>query len=449
MPLPTIGKGERNIFAMKKLKKEKEKEVKNPYWVVKKGIIDKQVGAYQPKPLPKTKTELLQEEVLALLDSIPRDKSYAAVLLLLEKLDEATKKYFIELYNTLARKKWTDKFLKRMEYVLPLLHMARKRNAMLEQVAHWNPDTRNADKQVRSLINFLFVRYEMPEFLYDAWFKTDVKHVGWFIDLARGGSMRNLGNLPVEFSKRMAHEFMQAPAHMSVTEALRHAQVLGFGGDGYVAWYVNASLLGRNNFEHEEFWSKVIQFFAQVGMFNAEKLPEIMDYIQAQYRANRTYSMKGRTINALLRQTEEWHTELRQEAQERRRKANATSYFSWNSSGIMPFGYETGSTSNKNYVRISMRELLTSEALRAEGREQRHCVGSYDRACAQGETAIFTMRTKKQDALEPTIVTIQVSLKTKEIVQAKGLRNRRITPSELETISKWAYQNMLGIGKYL
>lgn len=67
----------------------------------------------------------------------------------------------------------------------------------------------------------------MPDFFYDVWFKDDSKHVDWFIALAKGESVRKLKDFPVELTKKMAHEFLNAPAHISVNEAIRFAQVLG------------------------------------------------------------------------------------------------------------------------------------------------------------------------------------------------------------------------------
>jgi hypothetical protein len=441
---------------MKKIKNQKEKEVKQPktpYWEVKRAKEIQEMRAVKPTRGGLNPNEAPKSEALCLLQNITankhRDTSYTQAIKLLEDFDEASQKRFVELYQILASKKWTDKFLERTDYILPVMHIALKLPNACERVRDWKPASRNADKQVRSLLDFLFVKYEMPEFFYDAWFKTHSQHIDWFITLAKGGSVRDLKTLPVEFTKKMAHEFMQAPAYMSISEALRYAQVIGFGGDATLAWYVNSSYLGRNSFASESFWSKVIQFFAQVGMFEVEKLPEIIDYIQAQYTENRNYSMKGRTISALLRQTEEWHAELRQLAQQRAKARYKRVDLKWDTCGIYGFTYETGNSENKSYQRFTIRELLSSEALREEGREQHHCVSSYDRSCADKHNAIFTMHIKKQSMADIKAVTIQVRLTSMEIVQAKGARNRSITPVEREVIERWANREYLSISKFL
>lgn len=397
--------------------------------------------------------EAARNEALNLLQGITanthRDANFVQAKKLLEGFDETTKKRFVELYQTLSAKKWTDKFLERTEYILPVMHIAHKVPNACKRVQAWKPTTRNADKQVRSLLDFLFVRYKMPEFFYDVWFKPITKHIDWFINLANGSSVRDIKDSPVEMSKKMAHIFMQAPDYMSVSEALRYAQVIGFGGDATLAWYVNSCYLGRNGFEHEDFWSKVIQFFAQVGMFEVEKLPEIIDYIQAQYTANRAYSMKGRTISALLRQTEEWHEELRRVAHQRAKARNKRVDLKWETSGIYGCSYEVGNRESKSYQRFTIYELLSSEALREEGREQHHCVSSYDRSCADKQNAIFTMHVQKQNMADTKAVTIQVRLTSMEIVQAKGTRNRGITPIEREVIERWASREYLSMSKFL
>jgi len=58
----------------------------------------------------------------------------------------------------------------------------------------------------------------------------------------------------------MAHCFCEAPAHLSISQALRWAQVLGYDGSEALAEAICATRLGQC-FENESFWSTVVPFF--------------------------------------------------------------------------------------------------------------------------------------------------------------------------------------------
>jgi hypothetical protein len=53
--------------------------------------------------------------------------------------------------------------------------------------------------------------------------------IAWFLHLASGGNIRTSG-LPLEFTKRMAHCFTEAPTTDTIESALRCAQIVGQGG---------------------------------------------------------------------------------------------------------------------------------------------------------------------------------------------------------------------------
>ena len=55
-------------------------------------------------------------------------------------------------------------------------------------------------------------------------------------------------------TKRMAHEVLNAPAHYTISEALRYGQIVGQQGVSALVETVIATRLGES-FEHEDFWS--------------------------------------------------------------------------------------------------------------------------------------------------------------------------------------------------
>ena len=66
-----------------------------------------------------------------------------------------------------------------------------------------------------------------------------------------------------------------------------------------------------------------------------------------------------------------------------------------------------------------------------------HCVGGYARRCAAGEAAIFSLQLNGQRRL-----TIEVSLPTKALVQARGTCNRPATADEQALVKRWRLKSL-------
>lgn len=76
----------------------------------------------------------------------------------------------------------------------------------------------------------------------------------------------------------------------------------------------------------------------------------------------------------------------------------------------------------------------TSNELKAEGDQLNHCVASYIKRVVDGECLIFFLRNAKD--VETPLVTIE--LRGKNVVQARGAHNRRISEDERFAIYRWA-----------
>ena len=93
-----------------------------------------------------------------------------------------------------------------------------------------------------------------------------IRHQGWYKHIGLGRNIRT-ADLPLPYTKRMAHLFLQAPDHFTVEMALRWGQVRGLGGSEVLASAVAATRLGRS-FEHEDFWQTVLHFFVNEPMLD-------------------------------------------------------------------------------------------------------------------------------------------------------------------------------------
>ena len=96
----------------------------------------------------------------------------------------------------------------RMIYALS--KMAAYWNQWRRSIYSWLPDLRSsATSQYYSLIDHLFVQYEIPQFLKSSWLQN--RHsTRLLIALGQGTSIRKC-QMPIPFTKSMAKHFMSAP----------------------------------------------------------------------------------------------------------------------------------------------------------------------------------------------------------------------------------------------
>ena len=165
-----------------------------------------------------------------------------------------------------------------------LLALAHHAADWLRPVEEWKPQTHNARRQFASLARHLFARWPVPAFMDSVWFKgvsaQALQVQRWFLHVGRGENIRT-ADLPLPYTKRMAHHFMQAPADCTVEAALRWGQIHGLGGNERLARAVIGTRLGTD-FEHDDFWITVLQFFVANPMLDTAHVGPVIDYIHQQ-----------------------------------------------------------------------------------------------------------------------------------------------------------------------
>jgi hypothetical protein len=288
------------------------------------------------------------------------------------------------------------------------------------------------------------------------WFKgaseEAIRQQYWFMCLGAGWSLRWL-DLPLPYTRRMAHHFMQAPAEHTVEQALRRGQILGMGGNVRLVPAILGTRLGTH-FEHEDFWATVLQFFVAHSVLDRGQIGSIIDYLhherfvpqvavvapgvmEQRGPAQPHLTLKGRTPASLLREVDSWHRDL---------AAARFPLVEWPPSGIAGFLFveETGGA-----PRVwTITELCNTKALVAEGREMRNCVASYARSCAHGVCSIWTL--EAETATEKSkFLTIEVQTATRSIVQAKAKANMIPGEKHLELLRQWAEQAGLRISEHV
>jgi hypothetical protein len=314
----------------------------------------------------------------------------------------------------------------------------------------WRPPNDNPIPLFSSLAHHLLADYPVPPVMLSSWFLAQSpearRHQNWFKHLGLGGSLRTAG-LPIRLTRRMAHEFLQAPSGLPVDYALRWAQILGLGGTDALAHALASTRLGRD-FHADDFWVTVIHFFINNPGFGERDIVAIVDYLADQKFATRRVTidddvdvdlgppqpdltMKGRTPVSLLRQVARWREERADPSKIRRER------LIWTRSAFREYCRveEDGTT-------WTIRELLDSDALVAEGRSMHHCVASYTAPCWKRFTTIWSLGIE-QAGDRMRVLTIELNPTTREIQQASMACNGSPDVPSRAHLERWAAQEGL------
>ena len=346
--------------------------------------------------------------------------------------------------------------LKETIYIQGIAALANHHESWLRSPEIWKVKKHNRDRQFSELARHLLAAYEVPFFMDSVWFNGNVTHQDWFKHIGTGQNIRTAADMPIPFTKKMAHHFLKAPRHYTIEEALRWGQVHALGGDKYLADALRGTRL-TETFSNDDFWINVIRFFIANPMLDVNHANPIIDYIWHQKYQNRrvfieqgvareigpaqpNFSMRRRTPETLLHQVEAWHGELGREAK--------SGELEWFGSEIGEFHTLEGSEAARNMKFWSIRELLSSDELIDEGRALGHCVSTYARSCHTGRSSIWSLEIEDENGRRK-ILTIEVAPQAKLIRQVRGKRNRSATPKEKDLLGRWAEQEGLRLAGYI
>ena len=316
------------------------------------------------------------------------------------------------------------------EYIKVLANMSVFGNKMVRPVHAWKKQGFEAESQLASLIRYCFARYEVPGFMEFVFSGENKVHMLWYVQLGRGVSVQDLSGFPVKFTKRMAHEFRLTPGNFTVERAIRRAQALGFGATpdraDAVAWTALSDGFGDENFR-----TTLVKFFAGVKEHAGfDQMQVILEYVFTMYQENKSFSMKGRTWAALVRQSAEWMREMA-------KKKAAANFNDWKPAAIQNYEVQKGESM------MMIVQLTNSEALYEEGYEMSHCVADYADDCADGVKAIFSVRKYNREEGFETLATVCVFLEDMGIYEAQARYNEMISKEAHEVIQQWAAKEKL------
>jgi hypothetical protein len=141
------------------------------------------------------------------------------------------------------------------------------------------------------------------------------------------------------------------------------------------------------------------------------------------------FTMKGRTLPALVTRMERWHRQLTTEVKIAREQ--------WEPSGIGAFTWDERHEHDPQVTtHWTIREITTAKGLIAEGRAMSHCVASYSGQCARGSVSIWSLQAESGRYSEPIrVMTIAVH-QNRTITEARGKRNALPTRSGENRINR-------------
>lgn len=359
-----------------------------------------------------------------------------------QPLDATERNAFQTLLFAMAERRAS--MLDQRRHIGAMSRLARFSSRWVRTPAGYSAHTYNADRQLGELARFLLTLWPVPKFFDDAWGeRSSDTHREWFIHVGSGHNLRTAPGLPFPLTKMMAHHALLAPDDTPISSALRWGQVRALGGSERLARaLINTSL--RDPQDDEPFWLSVVQFFAANPMLDPAQVGPIIDWIRNQRFIAEPprivngiargggipqpgLSMKGRTVDTVLRQVDRWHRDLNRAA-----IGHSTT---WPTCGIPGYERIEGTEGSQTIVRID--EILTSADLQQEGRAMRHCVASYARTCARGHSAIYSLKLDDGTGYDRRL-TIQLDVPSKRIVQARGRFNAMPKPLDQRYLRNWA-----------
>ena len=294
--------------------------------------------------------------------------------------------------------------------------------------------------------------YKVPPFLAASWYAIDDEYAErkreWFIAHAQGASFRSL-DIPVVMTRKMEHIFLESHDHLAIEHAMRRAELLALGAPLATVRAVLATRLA-SDLSNGGFWRTVWMFLvAHAREIEPTQIAPMIDFIQA-IRHQRvvvetrdglvtrdpslpSFSIKGRTAQSMLRLMEDWHRNL----------GLTAGGLTWDPSPLRPLLMEDSSQDPSEPPRVwQLIELTNGAQLRTEGSALHHCVASYADRCWRGASRIWSLRARRGEKVR-RVLTIEVDLRRRMVVQARGWGNRAPSGKALRLLQEWAARERL------
>ena len=338
----------------------------------------------------------------------------------------------------------------------------------IRSLASWTPTSLgDLDAMGRSLVDHLLVRYPVPEPLYRPWRAPEpppLKWAAWLVLIGQGASLhRAAPRFGWSVPAKLAQILNAITDDMSPIDAVMCAEIMRLGGSrteldrmrrhpGYVFDPTGPNendlsidgVIRPNQMPHEfiqrldaayrpppvpdaaseafrTFWRSTSAWLARHrDELTDETSDVILDWALHRHIEDRAFAWSGRTPAATLE-----HARIYRETIDTSWRARAQPMF-WPGRG---WNWEHRVDDNDRW---SIVELTSAMELAQESRAMQHCVASYAYRCVQGASAIFSV--SRNDVRR---FTIELDPRSRQLVQARGMRNRTCDAGELAVVGRW------------
>jgi hypothetical protein len=296
--------------------------------------------------------------------------------------------------------------------------------------ATWDP-TRGG-----SLESHLFEQYPVPAFLNlrQDGRSVDDKWFCWRILLGRGSSLKAAAEVfEWDIPGRLPAFLSQVPPDLNPIEGCLYAEVQRLGGNETDFRRVLADpsfvfdITDRDRDDAEvDFWRESVCWIIRHREELSDRDGEMVLawarhlYTEAQQGQRGPFRWKGRSLPAVLEQSRAYYQQWA------RFLPHLQGNLSWPAHG---WDWEP---EEEALLGWSVTELTTTAQLHEEGRAMYHCVGGYGGRCAQGFSAIVSVRYQGERR-----VTVEVEPRTGRIAQVRGCYNRRPDKEEVYVTAAW------------
>lgn len=297
----------------------------------------------------------------------------------------------------------------------------------------------NSSRQINEFIKHVFCRYPVPRFMFGVWhLGSEEKFRPWFICLAQGGSLYKEHTKTVMSKAETADFVRNSDNRLGIEQNIWRAKLKAMGANDECAYSIVTSRFCEVASVALKFWTDVARFFVN-NKVPKNDMDEILDFLRNKYREDENFSLKGRTLASITKLSNEWHEE--------QVRKQSTYGKVWEGMHLEPWTYTTKFNHPYNKTRVSkvytIEEITDSKSLFAEGRQQGHCVGSYVRDCELGHSSIFKMESVDEINGFQKHLTIQVNIKSKRVVQARGKYNAKPTTTQQAVLDAWRQKHNL------
>lgn len=300
----------------------------------------------------------------------------------------------------------------------------------------WVSKAYSRDKQYLDFVHHCFFKYPVPRFLQvyflnsyytDSKTGTENKWRQLAINVGQGASLKKL--FKGKLTKKECFLYLTDGDHeLDAKQNIWLARFKALGVHrGFARKVVERLFQYREALDITDQDKSVLDWYANHWRdLDTQTYEAITDYVRAQMHVN-GWSAKGRTLGSMIKASNEWHIVAQ--------RAKLGEFIQWTPIDIPDWKFEYVDSETKIKKTWKVRQLTDNKQLAHEGRKQRHCVFSYVRQCAAGNTFIFTMEIS--DGInDDKCLTIEMN-RSREVVQAKGRLNRERTQQEKMVLQKW------------